>query len=393
MKSNIKYFIPVLIVFIILVIIKLVAPKPVDWTESFSSNDKIPFGSYVLYNILPDLFEGSAIHTITFPVYNTVKNKYFLDKNYIIIANRFDPDELDIQYLFDFAGDGNNIFISAGYFGNKFSDSLMFNLNYRYFIEDTLKLYFTDSELNDNNGTLIKSAGIDANFSELDTSNVLILGKDETDNANFVKYNIGRGSILVHTIPHAFANYNVLKDDGDYISKCLSYLPDGDIFWDEYYKDVNKYNSTPLRYILNNTQLKWSYLTLIFSVAIFVLFKGKRTQRIIPVIQPYTNTTIEFIETIGNLYFRQKNHKNIAEKKINYFMDYLRNRYSINIMELNDEAKKAVSSKTNYSEADTFQLFLVLKTVRWSKNVDGKSLLNLNNEIEIFYKKTGGYGT
>ena len=240
---------------------------------------------------------------------------------------------------------------------------------------------------------MIKSAGIDANFSELDTSNVLILGTDETDNANFVKYNIGRGSILVHTIPHAFANYNVLKNDGDYISKCLSYLPDGEIFWDEYYKDVNKYNSTPLRYIMNNTQLKWSYFTLIFSVAIFVLFKGKRTQRIIPVIQPYTNTTIEFIETIGNLYFRQKNHKNIAEKKISYFMDYLRNRYAINITELNDEAKKAVSSKTNYTEADTFQLFYVIKTVRWSKNVDGKSLLNLNNEIEKFYKKTGGYGT
>ena len=36
-------------------------PKPVDWTESFSRKDKIPFGTFVLYERLGDIFPGSKI--------------------------------------------------------------------------------------------------------------------------------------------------------------------------------------------------------------------------------------------------------------------------------------------------------------------------------------------
>src|SRR5690606_21563529 len=99
MNKNIKYFIPLIVVVLLWIIIKIITPKPIDWSDSFSRKDKIPFGGYILYELLPGMFNNYNITEINFPIYNIVKNKDFYDKNYIIITNRFDPDDLDTEYL------------------------------------------------------------------------------------------------------------------------------------------------------------------------------------------------------------------------------------------------------------------------------------------------------
>lgn len=77
---------------------------------------------------------------------------------------------------------------------------------------------------------------------------------------------IGSGNLYLHSVPNIFTNYNLLKVERDYIFKSLSYLNIRDVIWDEYYKEVNKYQSTPIRYILSQPALKWAYFTLIISL-------------------------------------------------------------------------------------------------------------------------------
>ncbi len=162
-----------------------------------------------------------------------------------------------------------------------------------------------------------------------------------------MKVKIGKGNLYIHSVPNIFTNYNLLKAERDYIFKCLSYLNIRDVIWDEYYKEVNKYQSTPIRYILSQPSLKWAYFTLIISLIFFVIFRGRRDQRVIPIIKPLSNTTLEFVETVGNLYFKQSNHKNIADKKITYFLDYIRIKYSLKTLNyLNDDLVKQLSEKS-----------------------------------------------
>ncbi len=392
MRKSLKYILPLAIFSILLVILKLTEPKPVDWKLSYSMKDKIPFGSYVMYDLLKDLFNENRVNEINFPMYNTLKNKQYKDVNYIVICNHFDPDELDIQYMLDYVYEGNTMFISASSFGKRFSDSIQIKTQPVYFSDDSLYISLTNEIFKQSDSTFIKTSTTHSYLTEFDTANSVILGIDDKGNTNFIKYDFGKGRIFIQTIPYAFTNYNILQNDAVYVSGVFSHLSNGNVFWDEYYKEVNRYNSTPLKFILSTTELRWSYFTLVISLILFILFRGKREQRIIPVIKPLTNTTVEFIETIGNLYFRQRNHKNIADKKIAYLFDHLRNRYSINTNEINEDFKTIVARKTNFGIENTSVLFSLIKMVKRSINIDQKLLFDLNNLIEKFYNQTGGYG-
>jgi hypothetical protein len=123
-----------------------------------------------------------------------------------------------------------------------------------------------------------------------------------------------------------------------------------------------------------------------------VIFRGRRNQRIIPIIKPLSNTTLEFVETVGNLYFRQSNHKNIADKKITYFLDFLRIKYSLKTLHLNDELAKQLSEKSAIEVIELRKLFKLLNLVSVSTSIKKETLLELNNQIENFYTKTGAYG-
>jgi hypothetical protein len=123
-----------------------------------------------------------------------------------------------------------------------------------------------------------------------------------------------------------------------------------------------------------------------------VIFKGRRDQRVIPIIKPLTNTTLEFVGTVGNLYFRQSNHKNIAEKKITYFLDFIRIKYSLKTLHLNDEFAKLLSEKSAIEVIEIRRIFNLINLVSVSTSIKKETLLELNNQIENFYTKTGAYG-
>ncbi len=391
--KNLKFIIPVTIVFVVLVIIKMFTPEPTDWSPSYSKNDKIPFGSYILYNQLSDLFPNKKIESTNLPFYNITNERKIDNKNIIIICNQFNPDELDSKILKKLLEDGSDIFIAANSIGKFVTDSLKLSTNYSFFGGfDSAYVNFSNPLLKRADDYRFAKGNYNHYFASFDTSKVLVLGTNDIGFANFLNVKIGSGNLYLHSVPNIFTNYNLLKVERDYIFKCLSYLNIRDVIWDEYYKEVNKYQSTPIRYILSQPSLKWAYFTLIISLIFFVIFRGKRDQRVIPIIKPLSNTTLEFVETVGNLYFRQSNHKNIADKKITYFLDFIRIKYSLKTLHLNDELLKQLSEKSAIEVIEIRRIFKLINLVSVSTSIKKETLLELNNQIENFYTKTGVYG-
>lgn len=388
-----KFILPVIIVAIIFLIVKIFTPEPTDWKQSYSKNDKIPYGSYLLYEQLNQLFPGKNIESTNLPFYNISIQREIKEKNIIIICNYFNPDELDTRVLLELLDNGNDVLIASASFGNKLSDSLKIQTYYSYFNDlDTNEFNFVNPELKREVNYRFSQGNYEHYFYMFDTTNALVLGINGQGHPNFIKMKIGSGTLFLHTIPNVFTNYNLLKSERDYIYKSLSYLKVRDVIWDEYYKEVNKYQSTPIRYILSQPSLKWGYFTFLFAMILFVIFKGKREQRIIPVIKPLTNTTLEFIQTVGNVYLKQSNHKNIAKKKIIYFLDHIRNKYGIRTNELNNDVIKQLSEKSNYDERELNKIKTIIFNIENSTSIKKEILLELNNLLENFYLKTGVYG-
>jgi hypothetical protein len=149
---------------------------------------------------------------------------------------------------------------------------------------------------------------------------------------------------------------------------------------------------TPLKYILSREPLKWAYYISIFSIIVYIIFQGKRKQRVIPVITPLKNTTLEFVKIVGKLYFQQKDHKNIAQKKINFFLDYLRSRYMVKTDELNPETVEKISLKSGIDKTEVKNIFNYINYIDICKRIKEEELQKINFLIETFYKKTGVYG-
>jgi hypothetical protein len=388
-KRNIKFLVPLIVTLTILSIIKIVEPEEVDWTKSFAKKDKIPYGGYIIYDIIPNLFPDNEVVLKELPIYNILKDSYYYGTNYVFINTYFSPDRLDAEYLLDYVAEGNNVFISAfGIYGD-LADSLKIETFDEFFSEDSVNINFSISKLRAEKGYTYFTGNFENYFSEYDTTLVQVLGKNEKGNVNFLRIKYEEGNFFLNTVPLAFTNYHLLNsENNEYVYKALSHLPVQQTFWDDYYKDGNKYTASALQYIMSQQSLKWAYFIILVSVVLFIFFYGRRKQRIIPVIPPLINSTIEFVETVGNLYFQQKDYKNIAEKKISFFLDHIRNKYFIKTSIFDEETIQKIADKTSLSAGKIKSIMREIEKINHSQKITEEDLVNINYQIEKFYERT-----
>lgn len=182
-----------------------------------------------------------------------------------------------------------------------------------------------------------------------------------------------------------FTNFYMLRGESHrFVANAFSYLADGNIIWDEYYKVGRGEEATPLRFILSKTALKWAYGLTVLSLILFVIFEAKRKQRIIPVIKSPENVSLEFITTIGRLYFQHGDHGDLAYKKIIYFLEQVRSKYHLKTNDLNEEFITKLSEKSGVSKELTGKLIGLILKIESMDQIDEQTLHNLNSTIENF---------
>src|SRR5690606_3172074 len=138
------------------------------------------------------------------------------------------------------------------------------------------------------------------------TRSITPLGYQEDGGVNFIRIAAGNGNLYLHSNPLVFTNYFLTNEENvAYASAVFSHLRGKGIVWDEYSKipfagNNNAYNS-PLYYILQQPSLKYAWWLLLLTVLLYVVFAARRTQRVIPVIDPKTNSSLEFVNLISSL--------------------------------------------------------------------------------------------
>jgi hypothetical protein len=126
---------------------------------------------------------------------------------------------------------------------------------------------------------------------------------------------------------------------------------------------------------------------------IFVLYDVKRRQRIIPIADPLTNSSVEFVHVVGTVYYHERNNQDIAMKKINYFMEHLRSRYHLKTNEIDSDFAQVLMQKTGINEAFAKTLTRYFMRIPAQTDLSDTELISLNESIEQFYKNTQTNGT
>jgi hypothetical protein len=126
------------------------------------------------------------------------------------------------------------------------------------------------------------------------------------------------------------------------------------------------------------------YLSLLGTL-LFVLFEARRRQRIIPILKPLPNTTLQFTRTVASLYRQGGNHALIAEKKIGLFLEFLRQRLNEPGLDFNDaEARERVAQKAGVPVAKVDQLVRRINLIRTAPQVSDAELLLLSRALHEF---------
>ena len=398
MTRSIKIYIGVLILlFAATVIIEFSTPRPVNWERTYNETHTIPYGTYILYNELGDLFPESQIVDIDVTPYEFFTNlfdweayEYTNEGTYMYIAEYMDADDVSVTDILDFVSYGNDVFISSSYFPEKLMDSLHFKTAHEYNFTGKADLSFANPTFG-NDSITIKKGLSNIHFSELDSTITTVLGYQRfnfEDKVNYVKIAYKTGNVYVHLQPVVFTNYMLLKNDNKkYAAAALSYVSDKTIFYDARNKSRRNLSDSPFRFILSKPALKWGWYLALISLIIFVIFNAKRKQRVVRVIKPLENTTVAFTKTIGNLYYETKDHNNIIDKKITYFLEYLRRIYYLDTQIMDDKFVKALASKSGRDFGRTKKLINMIVHLKAKQHCDEHDLLSLNAAIEDFHKQ------
>jgi hypothetical protein len=394
-KSNFSTWVILSIIIGILVFVVLLTlgPKPIDWSQSYSKNDKIPFGNSILYELLPDHFEGNTLTPVHSEWQTFFEGSLPEKSNFIIINREFIPNQTELENLFELLKNGNSVFIASSIYAEAFADTfeLMTDESFWPILNpnDSVSFNFANKAFKTPYGYWYNKAISNHYFTDYDTTRTTVLGHNNEGKTNFIRIRQDEGYLYLNLNPLAFTNYNlVMGNNYEYVFKCLSYLPIQNTYWNEFYKLKNSTQRSSIEYILSRKSLRYAWYLFLTGIVLFFVFQSRRTHRAIPVLTPLTNTTLSFIETIGRLYFSRKNHLDIAQKRFLYFIEFIRSRYYIEASETHNEMVHKVVEKSGIPKRTVQQIFDMGSKMGQMKKLSEADLEQFNKHLEYFYSNS-----
>lgn len=376
-----------------LLVVYLVAqynkPSPINWRPTLYYQDKIPYGTYILHNELKHFFPGSTVTNTNNDLYDLFHKSDNTKSNYLIVSKSINISKYDYKALVAYVEEGNSVLISTLGWEGKLADTLKITTGVELKKKEE-KLNFTNEKLKDRQSYQYDKDITGEYFSRFDTAHAVVLSKNENGHATLLRYEYGDGALYLCANPLIFSNYALLSDRGDdYAAKVLSYLPKSEaIYWDEYQNGDIPEDTSLLRVFFSRPALSWAYYLSLFGMVVFILYEMKRRQRVIPIIEPLKNSTVEFANVVGQVYYEQRNNMNIAQKIIIFFYEHLRTKYYLKTNPLDAEFVERLSQKTGIEFSFAQELIGHIKYVLVQHQVGDHELIRLNQLIEQFYKKT-----
>lgn len=394
MSKSLKIYVALLALLLLFVIaVDASKPKPVNWTPTYDLKGKEPFGLYVLDRELPKLNPNRKVsrfyqtpYQYLDPLYDydSLVHDYKIHGILMAIGAHSSLDKASAEELLYFASHGNTAFLSMADFPETLQDSLKFDLSHTTTYSPTTENW-TATEAQKH--YLLTEGASPTYFSSLDSATTAVLGylKDgDSAKPNLIRVRFHQGEVILHSQPAAFTNIHLLQDDhAPYAAAVLSELPNQNIYWWADDAQARQRNSSPIAYFISKPAFAWAWYLLIFGTLVFVLFNAKRRQRVVPIIKPLRNSTVEFAKTIGNLYLQEGNHGNLAEKKIIYFLEKIRQDYLMETLILDASFIRKLQQKSGKNYQDIEKVVYLINTFRKQRfSLSEDDLIALNTAIE-----------
>jgi hypothetical protein len=191
----------------------------------------------------------------------------------------------------------------------------------------------------------------------------------------------------------------MMKREGfQYAEQMLEHIPPGRVQWDRYHLEPHYETSyfddygdgeerqSIIEFILNNPPLAWAMFVLLAGAVLYVIFKGKRMQEVIPATESKDNTSMRYVKTLSSLYMQQGSHSKLIKLKEKTFLNFIAERYYILTKKADAAFIEKVAIKSQVSKEHITSIFNDFIELEGAFDVDDDQLIQLHQKIEYFYK-------
>ena len=414
------------LVILLLLILFARSANRVQWREHYRADSKDPFGTYVIRQLLGSYFPGEDLVMITdslataLPVLADDTDLLTDTANYVFIGEAMYMSETDVDQLLDFVAEGNRAFIACRtipydlmFYVYTECDSMWWD-GYKSLADTAARFSFVHQQLKtaEPSGFVFRKQGetLPYEWQYIDSAyicdapyGITPLGWMNDTLLNFASINYGGGVFYLHTAPVAFTNIQLRQEAGlDYAGRIFSHLAKGPVYWDEHSRislpmgrvlnnrsrPNGRYipEKSPLQFILEQPPLAWAWYLILATGLLYMVFRARRRQRVVPVLEPNSNTSLEFISTIGRLYFLQNNHRQLAMQQSKLFFNHIRERYQVQPKDADWKTRLAAKSGIGMQLIE--EIAGKDERIRNASIIQDETLIDFHQAIEKFYQQS-----
>ncbi len=392
-----------------------------DWRESYSEESRQPYGTAILQGLLEDYFPASSLRVVDDSLSRVLSTDSLRAGSYVFVGEGLWVDSSDIAALLTFVGNGNQALISSRSIPNELMTRLYPDAcpealweDYTDWLDTVAQLNFYAEKLRAdkpfplrylyrNRARPYRWQYISEDYLCGADYGLTPLGYFADTLVNFVSIPYGEGEFYLHTTPLAFTNYYLVEPDHlAYVEGVFSHLREGPIYWESYNRILEtlarrrnqRFTSnarlpsrSPLQYILRQPPLAWAWYLLIAAGGLYLIFRAKRRQRVIPVKESNANTSRDFVSTIGRLYFLQNNHRQLALQKMRLLLGFIREHYHLQTRELDTGFAQRLALKSEVPQAVIDKILLLYRNIDNSNYITENTLIEFHGIVEQFYRQ------
>lgn len=366
-----------------------------NWTTHYKTDSKDPYGCYLFHELLKESVGDDRYRKLEGPLSKTLQSNDSSNATYVFISDSYYYTEEDLYYLIEFVRNGNNAYLlfedipydildvaevySTIYFGS-FEDETVSMKTYNMDVPIEIS-YFKDWK---------KTSSYWYYADSISEEQIEVLGDYSEEKFNYFKVKVGDGSLYIHLAPLVFTNFHLKEEKNmDYATSVLSDFNEGPVYWDDFSHiptEETGMSESPLSFILSQESLRWAWYLLLGLGMIYLIFYTKRRQRVIPVTNKVRNSSIDFVQTIGSMYYQQEAHLRIISQQRQLFLTYIRTKYGI-FSQVDDESfLKKVSLKSGIKSSEIDMIFKEAKRLELLGSITTKDLIGFNDLTENFYR-------
>jgi hypothetical protein len=391
-----------------------------SWYENYNMGSEEPYGTMVLREMM-DSYTGGEVEIVSGDLEEFDWEGAF--GNWFFVGPRMGFPSKDVEKLIAFIERGNTAFLAAEGLADTLLWSFGFDrhctLGYFYYYDDSDKSDDRASFRSDTIATRIPlnfveayrhlpedhqlqhsdGSGLDPyHFILFDTSSLAeclsemeVLGYSGAT-ANLIRIRLGEGEVYLYSTPLALTNYHLVQSDGkDYAERLLSSLDTGNIYWDtgnhlDWTPPLDDPSESALRFILGQQALRWAWYVILLAGLFYLIFRTRRRQAPIALVDPKENSTLEYLHTISRLHFRQgAGHGEIAGLLRQQYYSFIRERYHLSTAHKDERFVQALAMRSGLPDQQIGELQQRMNDLDKESEVNDYVLLRLYNHLRTFY--------